>query len=90
MAAKTARMAFKTTAAVNNIEILTKILPEPHKYLDFMGFYMARHYLYLYHHKLLNNVINVIDAMTKKRILKKRVHHSTNIKMEEKENGCPC
>ena len=90
MAAKTARMAFKTTAAVNNIEILTKILPETHKCLDFMVFYMARHYRCLYHHKLLSNVINVIDAMTQKRILKKRFSHSTNIKMEVKENGCPC
>ena len=70
MAAKTAQMASKTTAAVNNIEISTKILPETHKYLGFMVFYMTRHHLYLYHHKLLNNVIKVIDAMTRKRILK--------------------
>ena len=51
---------------------------------------MARHYCCLYHQKFLNNVINVIDAMTQKRILKKRVDHFTNVTMEVKENGCPC
>ena len=63
--AKAARVAFKTTAAINNIEISTKILLETQKYLAFMVLFQVNCYFSLKAYNVIDYLIIVVEVSNK-------------------------
>ena len=80
-AAKAAQMASKTTAAINNIEISTKILLEAHKYLGFIALYRMNFSKTLQHNLCINNPIVWVNTIIHKNILKCNAGYGMGLKV---------